>query len=154
MLGNRVKSEESIVVTTAATQTMPLSIKSHTRNNHNIDISICSEGFTYRLHQMKDALLQIMSTCVATNLHILIVEYLRQKYLLALGQQIVEQLVGVDLIRQGIISQNCLSLRQSRLQTGDNGKRQFFQLLWCELSLDLSYLSPQVVLIHKQSKML
>ena len=85
MLGNRMKSEESIVVTTAATQAMPLSIESHARNNNHIDISVCRKGFTYRLHQMKNALLQIMTASVAANLHMFIIEHLGQKHLLALG---------------------------------------------------------------------
>ena len=48
--------------------------------------------------------------------------------------------MGINLIRQGIIGEDFFSLSQSDSESGNNGKRQFLQLLWSELSLYLAYL--------------
>ena len=82
----------------------------------------------------KGTLAEVMATCIAAQFHRFFVKNSGQQDCLSLCHQFVNQLVGTDLIRQGIVSHDGLSFSQTGFQSGNNRKRQFLQLLWGELS--------------------
>jgi hypothetical protein len=65
-----------------------------------------------------------------------------QEHSLAVGQKVVDKLVGIHFIRQGVVSQDDTGLGQSGPQTGQHGKRQFLQLLLGVLLLPQTHLPP------------
>ena len=79
---------------------MASNIEGETRNDNDIDIFVGRERFTYRFHQMEDAFLQILTACIPADLHILIIYDLWEKNRLPLSHKIIEQLTGINLIRQ------------------------------------------------------
>ena len=90
---------------------------------------------------MKGAFLHAITASITKQFHRIIARHLRKEYGLTFSNPFVEQRADIHLVRQWVISRYRLHIIQSLTQTGHNRKRQFFQLLWCELSLELSYLS-------------
>ena len=92
---------------------------------------------------MKSTFLKIALPRVTSQFHRCIVEHLWQQECLPFSHKIINQLMCIDFIRQGIKSQNSMSLSQKRLQTQNNRKRQFIQLLLGELPLEFAHLLSQ-----------
>ena len=132
---------------------MSRSIEGHTRHQNRVTHKT-TLGHTCRLHDMEGTFLQIVSTLIGIPHHRFVVDDFREKHRLTISHKVINQLVRAYLIRQGIIGTDDIRLRKPDLQAGYNRKRQLFQLLWRELSLDLSYLQSQVVLTHGLSKWL
>ena len=128
---------------------MTTRVKCHAWHKNKINMRIVGKRLTIRLQQMQHAFFQIPSTIVSTQFHCLSIYHLWQQYSLTCYYQVVNQIVGIHLVRQGIIGHNSLCILYPIFQTGNNGKRQFFQLLPGELSLDLAHLLPQLLLTHE-----
>ena len=113
----------------------------------------------YRFHNTEGTFAEVLPTCIATQFHRSAARHLGKKHGLARRHEFIEERTDIYLVRQRIIGHNNIphpvvgnmqfQTYQSFPEAGDNGKRQFFQLLRSELSLDLAYLLPQLILTHE-----
>ena len=109
-------------------------IEGNARDEGDVDGGKVGEKRTNRFHNMKSTLAEVMATCIAAQFHRFFVKNSGQQDSLTLCHQFVNQLVGTDLIRQGLVSHDRLSFSQTGFQSGNNRKRQLLQLCWGELS--------------------
>ena len=61
--------------------------------------------------------------------HLPTIDDCRQQHPLTLRHKFVKQMASIHLVGQRVIGQNGMSLSKTGLQSGNNGKRQFLQLL-------------------------
>ena len=122
---------------------MALGIECHTWDEGHINLLIINKGFAHRFHDMKSTLTEVVNARITSQFHGPIVEHLGQQDYLTFSDQIVDKLMGTDLIRQGIISPNNSSIAQPLLEARNNRKRPFTELLLSELSLRLTYLRSE-----------
>ena len=97
----------------------------------------------YRFHDMKGPFTEMLLSHITAQFHGGITRYLRKENGLACCHEFIEEWTDIHLVRKRIISHNDIPhpvTYQSFPEAGDNGKRQFLQLLWGELSLDLTHL--------------
>ena len=113
--------EKAIIIAPATTQTMACGIESDTRDKSNIDETIVGERFADGFHDAKGPYLKVVRTCIVTEFHAGSIQDLWQKDGLTFGYEIIDKLMGTDLIWQGIVGHDGLSLGEAVLQTGDNG---------------------------------
>ena len=127
---------------------MTFRIKSHSRNECDIYLCIIRERLATRLKQPKYTMLEILHTIIATYFHLLLIDHLWQQNNLTHSQQIIDQPMRTDLVRQRVICQNNSRISQTGLQPLNNRQRQFLQLLRSELSLCITNLPSQFRLKH------
>ena len=126
--------EEAVVVAAAATETMAESIEGDTGDEGDVDgfrggRSEEGGGRIVRAGGFKDAERargEVVRTGVMAEFHRGGIEDLGQEDGLAFGDEVVEKLMGVDFVGQGVIGHDDTGIGQERTQTGDDGLRQLF----------------------------
>ena len=120
--------KEAVIVATATPETVAIGIESDARNQNHIDECVVGEPFAYGLHDVEGTFGHVLTACVAAEFHRRVVHHTGQKDGLALGNEVVDKLMGEDFVGQGVIGQDDTGVGQERTQTGDNRPGQLFQL--------------------------
>ena len=126
--------EEAVVVAAAATETMAESIEGDTGDEGDVDGFRGGRreeggGRIARAGGFKDAegaRSEVVRAGVVAELHRGSIEDLGQEDGLAFSDKVVEKLMGVDFVGQGVIGHDDTGIGQERTQTGDDGLRQLF----------------------------
>ena len=121
--------EEAVVIAAAATETMAESIEGDTGDEGDVD-GRDSGGRRIRraggFHDAERTRGEVVRTGVMAEFHRGGIEDLGQEDGLAFGDEVVEKLMGVDFVGQGVIGHDDTGIGQERTQTGDNGLRHLF----------------------------
>jgi hypothetical protein len=75
---------------------------------------------------VEGALAEVRTAGIMAEFHRGGIEDFGQKDGLAFGDKVVEKLMGVDFVWQGVIGHDDTGIGQERTQTGDNGLRHLF----------------------------
>ena len=119
-------AEEAVVVAAATAQTMTLCIEGDTWDDSNIYLGIVGERLADGFHNVERPLAEVSATSITAQFHRGLIKHFRQENGLAFSHQIVEKLMGADLVRQGIISEDGLHTGQPLTQTVNDGLRKLF----------------------------
>ena len=120
--------EEAVVVATATAETMAVGVEGDAWNQNHIDKWVVGESFANGLHDAEGTFGHVLTACVAAEFHRHVIHHTGQKDGLALGDEVVDKLMGEDFVGQGVIGKNDTGVGQERTQTGDNRPGQLFQL--------------------------
>ena len=96
---------------------MTIDVESESGDESYVNELIVGEGLAHELHDAKSAFREVVRASIATELHSHRVQDFRQEDCLSLGHEIVDELMRVDLIRQGVLSHDGLGLLEVWFQT-------------------------------------
>ena len=132
----RQTGKQPVVIAFAAPQTVAAPIEAHSGHHSHLNLLLMGKHLANRLHDVKETALQVGWRCVSAQFDVGIVQHGRQQDRLSFLNQQVENVMGIDFIRQRVIHQNrlCTMNGRTRKQALDNGLRGFLELLLAEHS--------------------
>ncbi len=90
--------KQSVVIAAPTPQPMAAAIKSHSRHDGHIDITIRREHGALRFGDTESPLAQVVLATVDTQAHRVGARHLRQKHALACLDKTVERIAGIHLV--------------------------------------------------------
>ena len=146
--------KETIVIATATSETVTGGVEGDARNQNRIDECVVGEALAYGLHDVEGTFGHVLTACVAAEFHRRVIHHTGQKDGLALGDKVIDKLMGENLVGQRVIGQDGTGISQFLSQTGYDGFGQRFQLGRRVLLLQTTNLTTKGFLRHRQSSAL
>ena len=109
---------------------MTFCIEGDSWHKNDINRNIANKQLTLRFKDMEGTFVHVITACITTQFHRIIARHLGKEYSLTFSNPFIEKRTDIHLVRQWIISHYRLYIIQPLTQTGNNRKRQLFQLHW------------------------